>query len=130
MPDFTTWTPYVQGAAVAVAAWLIKSQIQTGQDVIELRTTMKYYVEHQTKDAAIRLEQLANPTPPDMQVLLQKYRIGSIDEDERLELVSWLTNIAVDLKVESAERSAALQLLTGIKTTKRFKPQRRWWQFA
>lgn len=130
MPDFNTWTPYLTGGVAAVIAWLCKEQIQSGRDIAKIQTVIQYYVERQTKDAAIRLEQLANPTPPDMQILLQKYRTGTLGEDERLGLVAWLNSVAINLNVESAERSAALQLLTGLKTTKLFDNiKRRWWQF-
>lgn len=128
--DFTSWSTYLQGALAAILAWMVRTQIQQGKDQVEIRTVMEYYVERQTKDAAIRLEQLANPTPPDMQVLLQKYRRGNLGEDERSELVAWLNRVAMDLKVEAAERSAALQVLTGLKTAKLFKPRKPWWQFA
>jgi hypothetical protein len=134
MPDFNTWTPYLTGGFAAVIAWLCKGQIQSRENIVKLQTVMEYYIERQTKDAALRLEQLANPTPPDMQILLEKYRRNLIADDERQKLIDWLNQIMVDLSVESGERSAAMQLLSGLKTkakaAKLFEKKRRWWQFA
>lgn len=128
--DFTSWTTYLQGALAAVLAWIVKSVIELGKNQVKLQTVVEYYVERQTRDAAIRLETVSNPTPLWAQELLQKYRHGTLGDDERQRLVAWMKTLPDDPTADAAERSAALQMLTGIQTLGRLKQRRRWWQLT
>lgn len=124
--DFHTWQPYLVGGFALAIGWLFKQVIQNGKDV----AIILYYMERQTKDAAIRLEQVNNPTPPEMQKLLKRYRRDEITIDERKELLDWLETVPENPNADPAERSAALQLLTGFQTKdKLLKIRKRWWQF-
>lgn len=129
--DFTSWTTYLQAALAATLAWVVKTMIQLGKDQVKLETVIQYYVERQTKDAAIRLD-IPNPAPPDIRRLLQKHIQGEVLTDEERPLLStWLQNMGTNPEADAAERSAALQMLTGIKTEKLFRPRRKgWWWFA
>jgi hypothetical protein len=129
-------TPYVLaffGVAVSLIAWLCKSQIQTGKDVAAIQTTIKYYIERQTQDAARRLD-VANPAPADIRALVQKHIRGrELTETENQILTTWLrwTGTGQNPEADGAERSAALQLLTGIRTLDQMaKRKKRWWQFT
>lgn len=129
--DFKTWEPYLIIGFAAAISWLFKSSIQYGKDIVKLQTVFEYYIERQTKDAAIRLEQVNNPTPPDKQKLLQKYREELISKDELAELIIWLKTLDTNPKADSAERSAALQLLTGMETLLHVtRTKKRWWNFV
>lgn len=124
------WTPYLLAGFALAIGWLFKSSIQYGKDIIRLQTVFEYYIDRQTKDAAIRLEQVNNPTPPEMQELLQKYRYETINQEEHGKLVDWLKTLDKNPDADPAERSAALQLLTGMTTVVLFgKSKRKWWQF-
>ena len=123
-------TPYLIGLVAAAVAWLFKQTIQTGKDITKIQTVMEYYVERQTKDAAIRLETVSNPTPIWAQELLRKYRQGTLGDDEHQRLVAWMKTLPDDPTADAAERSAALQMLTGIQTLGRLKQKKRWWHFA
>lgn len=127
--DFTSLTTYLVGALAAVAAYVVKTQVTQGQEQARLRTIMEYYIERQTKDAAARLD-IPNPAPADIRKLLQKHIQGEdLTDEERPLLVTWLKEVAL---ADKAERSAALQLLTGIATTKRNAElkTKRWWPFG
>ena len=126
--DFTSWITYLQAGLAATAGWLIKNQIQTGKDVVALQTTIQYYVERQSRDAAVRLD-VANPAPPEIRELLQKHIHGELTDAERPELTSWLRQVGTNPKADSSERSAALQLLTGLQTARLFKRRKGWWEF-
>ena len=130
MADFNSWTPYLAGGFAAVIAWLCKQAVQVGKDVVGLQTVIKYYVERQTIDAAKRLD-IPNPAPPEIRALLQKHIQGeSLSDDERPLLITWLQAMGTNPDADAAERSAALQLLTGIKTMRRLEFKKRWWQFT
>lgn len=124
--DTNQLTPYLAGGFALAIGWLFKTCIQFGKDI----AVILYYMERQTKDAAIRLERVTNPTPPEMQVLLQKYRHDSLDKDERGKLIDWLKTLDTNPDADPAERSAALQLLTGFEVKDIIKPRRKWWPFA
>lgn len=131
MPDWSTWTPYMQSALALTAGWLVKSQIQTQKDVVQLQTTIEFYIERQTMDAARRLD-VNNPVPPEIQALVRKHvQREELSESEKLALTSWLrwTGRGENPKADPAERSAALQLLTGIRTKERFGEPRKWWRW-
>lgn len=125
--DFNSWTTYLQAGLAAILAWIVKTLIDQGKDQVKLQTVVEYYIERQTKDAAIRLESVSNPTPPEKQELLRKYRVNTITLDERSVLIDWLREVGTNPDADSAERSAALQILTGIQTAKLFR--RRKWLF-
>jgi nucleoid-associated protein YgaU len=128
--DWSSWSTYLQAGVAAVLAWMVKTQIQQGKDQVKLQTVMEFYVERQTRDAAIRLD-VPNPAPPEIRVLLQKRIQGEpLTDDERPLLVTWLKTTGTDPKADGAERSAALQLLTGLQTKKLFAHKRRWWQWS
>lgn len=124
-----TLTPYILALLAmftAGAAWLLREVISQGRDL----AAIKYYIERQTKDAAIRLEQLSNPTPPEKQKLLQKYRLDIISREECAELITWLETLGTNPDVDSAERSAALQILTGVKTSALLRPNKKRWSWG
>lgn len=124
--DFTSWITYLQAALAAVAAYVVKTQVAQGQEQARLRTIIEYYIERQTRDAAARLD-IPNPAPPEIRKLLQKHIQGEeLTDEERPLLVTWLKEVAV---ADKAERSPALQLLTGIATSKRNEElkKKRWW---
>lgn len=128
--DITIIGSILVGLITLAVAYLFKSNIQYGKDIVKLQTVFEYYIERQTKDAAIRLEQVNNPTPPDKQKLLQKYRYGIITKEELASLVVWLKTLDTNPDANSAERSAALQLLTGMETMMQIpKVEKRWWRF-
>lgn len=127
--DFTSWQTYLQAGLAAILAWIVKTLIQQGKDQTKLQTIIEYYIERQTKDAAARLD-IPNPAPPEIRKLLQKHIQGEeLTDEERPLLITWLKEVAV---ADKDERSAALQLLTGIATTKRLQEtkKRSWWPFA
>jgi hypothetical protein len=127
MADISQWTPYLAGGFAAALAWLFKSAVQSGKDIVKLQSVMEYYVERQTRDAAVRLD-IPNPAPPDIRKLLQKHIQGEpLTDDERPELITWLQAMGTNPDADAAERSAALQLLTGIKTIARLGTKKRWW---
>lgn len=129
MPDFNSVTTYVYGAIAALGAYVVKTQVEQGKEQVRLRTILEYYVERQTRDAAIRLD-VPNPAPPEIRKLLQKHIQGeALTGAERPELITWLTAQGTNAKADPAERSAALQLLTGIKTAVMLKRQKQWWRF-
>lgn len=131
MDGVGAWTPYLAAGFAAALAWLFKQAIQTGKDLTKLQTVIEYYVERQTKDAALRLEQVSNPTPLSMQLLLKRYREDDITPEECIILKEWLHTVPNDPSADSAERSAALQLLTGMRTVgKLTHPKKRWWQWV
>lgn len=124
--DFTSWTTYLQAALAAVAAYVVKTLVAQGQEQVRLRTVIEYYIERQTRDAAARLD-IPNPAPPEIRKLLQKHIQGEdLTDEERPLLVTWLKEVAI---ADKAERSPALQLLTGIATAKRNEElkKKRWW---
>lgn len=124
--DFTSWTTYLVGALFTVAAYVVKTQVTQGQEQARLRTIIEYYIERQTRDAAARLD-IPNPAPAEIRRLLQKHIQGeALTDEERPLLVTWLKEVAV---ADKAERSPALQLLTGIATAKRNDElkKKRWW---
>lgn len=128
MADISSWTPYLAAAFAAAIAWLFKQAIQVGKDLTKIQTIMEYYVERQTRDAAIRLD-IPNPAPPEIRFLLQKHiQDEKLNNSERTQLITWLQEMGTNPEADAAERSAALQLLTGIKTVKLFSEKKRWWQ--
>lgn len=130
MIDFNSWTTYLQAGLAGVLAWIVKTLIQQGKDQVKLQTVVEFYVERQTRDAAIRLD-VPNPAPPEIRVLLQKRIQGEVlTDDERPLLVTWLKETGTNPMADSAERSAALQLLTGLQTKKLFKRKKKWWQWS
>lgn len=126
--DISSWTPYLAAAFAAAIAWLFKQAIQVGKDLTKIQTIIEYYVERQTRDAAIRLD-IPNPAPAEIRFLLQKHIQGEkLNNDERTQLITWLQTMGTNADADAAERSAALQLLTGIKTiNKLFSKKKRWW---
>lgn len=130
--EWSSWSTYFYAGVAAGIAWLIKNQIQSGKELVELRTIMKYYIERQTQDAVVRLDK-ANPAPANIRSLAQKYVRGhGLTNTERHEFTTWLmsTGTGHNPDADSAERSAALQILTGIKALERIdKPVKRWWCF-
>jgi hypothetical protein len=128
--DFNSWTTYLQAGLAGVLAWIVRTLIQQGKDQVKLQTVMEFYVERQTRDAAMRLD-VPNPAPPAIRALLQKRIQGEVlTDDERPLLVSWLKETGTNPKADSAERSAALQLLTGLHTKKLFTRRKKWWDFS
>lgn len=132
MIDFHAWETYVLAAIVAIATALIKKSLAHENDITELKTIIKYYIERQTQDAAVRLDK-ANPAPADIRALVQTHIRGQkLNEQEFTKLRTWLawTGTGNNPDADSTERSAALQLLTGIETVQRLsQPKKRWWQF-
>jgi|ERR1700738_532997 len=126
--DFNSWATYLQGGLALILGWIVKTLIQAGKDIVALQTTIQYYVERQTNDAAVRLD-VSNPAPPEIRDLLQKHLAGELAEVERRALTSWLRQVGTNPKADSSERSAALQLLTGLQTVRLFKRRKKWWQF-
>lgn len=131
MPDWSSWTPYIQSGLALTAGYLVKNSVQQGKDLVELKTTVKYYVERQTADALQRLDK-GNPAPQNIVALARRRIKGeSLTALETRELTNWLRWAGrEDSKIDPAERSAALQLLTGFRTTDQLHSLRkRWWWF-
>ena len=132
MPDWSTWTPYIQSGLALTATYLVKNSVQQGKELVELKTVVKYYIERQTSDALQRLDK-GNPAPQHILALARRRISGNdLTELENRELVNWLrwAGKQDNAEVDSAERSAALQLLTGIRTQAELdKPRKRWWLF-
>lgn len=125
--DFNPINSSVIGLIALAIGWLFKNSIQYGKDITRLQTVFEFYIGRQTKDAAIRLETVNNPTPPEMQLLLQKYRNDVITKEELGQLVDWLKTLDKNPDADPAERSAALQLLTGMLTVSLLdKPKKKW----
>ena len=124
--DFNSWTTYLQAGLAAVLTWIVRTLIQQGQSQVKLQTIVEYYVERESRDAAKRLD-IPNPAPPEIRALLQKHIQGeTLNDDERPLLVTWLHEAGNNPLTNSSERAAALKLLTGIATMKKFRPKRRW----
>ena len=128
--DFSSWATYLSASLAAVLAWIVKTLIQQGKDQTRLQTVVEYYIQRQTVDAAVRLD-IPNPAPPEIRELLQKHIQGeTLTNEDRPRLVTWLKEVGTNPDADSSERSAALQLLTGIKTVKLLEGKKRWWQFG
>ena len=110
-------TPVFLGLLAAAVAWLFKTVIQQGKDVVRIETAFKYYLEEKSKGAAMVLDS-PNPTPPDMRILLRKYYAGMATKAEVDQLKQWLSDFIEDQSVKKSERSAALDILSSIDAIK------------
>jgi hypothetical protein len=98
-------------------AWLFKSVIQLGKDVVAIQTAFRIYLEGTSKGAA-RVLDSPNPTPPQMRVLLRKYERKELTEEERGDLKQWLRELKNAPDADKSERSAAVQLLASMEAMK------------
>lgn len=111
-------TPYIVGAGsviLTVNGWLLLQTIGHGRDIVELKTAFRFYLERTGMDGAKILAGSSNPTPPEMQELLQKYP-DALKNGERLKLKEWLQNVIDNHEIAKGERSIALQLLAAMET--------------
>lgn len=117
MAEMKDITPYFFGLVAAAIAWLFKSTIQHGKDVVALQTAFRIYVEGTAKGAA-RVLDSPNPTPPEIRVLLRKYERKELTVDERAKLKEWLRDLKDAPDADKSERSAAVQLLASMEALK------------
>lgn len=124
MTDLKELTPWLLGLIAMALGWLFKTVIQLGKDVVAVQTAFKYYLDNKTKGAAMVLDS-DNPTPPDVRILLKKYYECTASKDEIDELADWLEAFIKTPGVPKSERSAAIDVLSGmgaIKILERRKP--------
>lgn len=117
MAEIKDITPYFFGLIAAAIAWLFKSTIQYGKDLVALQTAFKIYVEGNAKGAA-RVLDSPNPTPPEMRILLRKYERKELSDEERIQLKQWLKDLKNAPDADKSERSAAVQLLASMEAMK------------
>lgn len=117
MPDAGSVQPYLLGLLSAAVAWLFKTVIQYGRDLVALQTAFKIYLEGTAKGAAKVLDS-PNPTPPEIRVLLKKYRRKELDGEERERLKEFLKELTRSPDADKSERSAAIQLLASMEAMK------------
>lgn len=118
-----TLTPYVIAGSMAIVAlftWLVMQVFQLSKDMVKLETAFKYYLENMGKGAAAVLDS-PNPTPPEIRVLLRKHQDGSLNEDERRELIGFLNRLKDNQTCPKSERNAAVQLLAAMQTMRKFR---------
>lgn len=120
MADIHSITPYLLGLISAAVAWLFKSMIQYGKDLVALQTAFKIYVEGTGKGAA-RVLDSPNPTPPEIRALLRKYERKELTDPERDELKQWLRELKNAPDADKSEKSAAIQLLVSMEAMKALK---------
>lgn len=113
MADLKELTPWILGLIATAVAWLFKSEIQQGKDIVALQTAFKYYLDSKSKGAAMVLDS-DNPTPPDMRILLKKYSNNTASKEEVNELKVWLKGLIESNEASKSERSAALDILSGM----------------
>lgn len=117
-------TTGIIGLIAAAVAWLFKSVIQMGKDVVRLQEAFKYYLSAQSKGAAMVLDS-PNPTPDEVRQLLQKHMAGqSLTDEERERLIGYLRRLRNDPTAPKSERSAAIQLLAAMETIMLIPPGR------
>lgn len=121
--------PYVLAGLGAAVAWLFKTIIQIGKDIVQLQTAFEYYIENAGKAAAIKLA-TPNPTPPEIRLLLDKFSRGILQDDERQILIDWARAESNDLTEDRDKRSAARQLLAALGSQKRSPKKRDWLGFT
>lgn len=124
MPDLNTIQPYVFAGLAAAIAWLFKTAIQTGKDIVAIQTTLKFYFEYQAKGAAKVLDS-DNPTPPEIRPLLKRYYRDEATESDKEEIKVWLHCLIEDPKSPKSERSAALDILSAMESIAML-PKRGW----
>lgn len=124
MADLNTVQPYFWALIAGAVGWLFKTVIQLGKDVVAIQTAFKFYMETTAKGAAKVLDS-PNPTPPEMRVLLRKYRNGEITKEDKERMRCWLTDLVNDPTCPKSERSAAIDILAAMDTVK-LLPRRRW----
>ena len=110
-------TPYLLGLLATAVAWLFKTVIQLGKDVVAIQTAFKFYLEQKSKGAAMVLDS-PNPTPPDMRVILRRYYAGTATKEDLKELREWLSSVIEDEAVKKSERSAAIDILSSMNAMK------------
>lgn len=123
MTDVSSVQPYLLGLLSAAVAWLFKTVIQYGRDLIALQTAFKIYLEGTAKGAAKVLDS-PNPTPPEMRVLLRKYERRKLTDEERVLLKQWLKELKNAPDADKSERSAAIQLLASMEAMKALRAGR------
>ena len=119
MADFNSLAPYLFTLMAGAVAWLFRTVIQAGKDIVRLETAIKFYIDGVGKGAAMVLDK-PNPTPPEISRLLKKYyeRSVKLDSAEREQLKEYLHKLVDDPDVRPGDRSAAIQLLVGMETLK------------
>lgn len=111
-------TPYILvsvGILISVNTWLFTQSIGHTKEIVELRTAFRFYLERTGIDSAKILAGSKNPTPPEMQQLLDKYP-NDLRDNERVTLRNWLRDLMHDPAATKGERSIALQLLAAMDT--------------
>ena len=130
-------TPYILagvGLLSGLIAWLFKHLLwEPLQKVIKdvgdltlnmvaVQTSLRYYLDTTGKGAATVLD-TPNPTPPQMSVLLKKYKAGTLTDEEKPVLTEWLRQVIRDPH-EVGKRGAALSLLAAIGGMERLQASR------
>lgn len=111
-------TPYILvsvGILISVNTWLFTQSIGHTKEIVELRTAFRFYLERTGIDGAKILAGSTNPTPPEMQALLNRYP-HALENGERQRLRAWLMSLMHDPEATKGERSIALHLLATMDT--------------
>lgn len=124
MAELKELTPIFLGLLATAVAWLFKSVIQLGKDVVSIQTALKIYFEGTAKGAAKVLDS-PNPTPDNIRVLLRKYYDNHATDSEKDELKGWLKNLINDPTASKAERSAAIDILSAMNAMNALFPKRK-----
>lgn len=114
----------MQAGLAATAGWLVRNQIAMREDI----AVFKYYMERQTADAATRLDK-GNPAPAEIIDLVHMHIDNvAMSTEQKDTLIKWLrwTGTGKNPDADSSEISAALALLTGVRTRERF--ENRWFR--
>lgn len=124
MADVSSVQPYLLGLLSAAVAWLFKTVIQYGRELVALQTAFKIYLEGTAKGAAKVLDS-PNPTPPEIRVLLRKYTRKELhSEEEKEQLREFLKELTHSPDADKSERSAAVQLLASMEAMKALRAGR------
>lgn len=119
-------TPYIVGVLtilVTVQGWALTQTISHGKELVEIKTTLRFYLERTGVESAKILAGSTNPTPPDMARLLEKYP-DALKNGERQVLKAWLQSLMGDATAAKGERSIAVQLLAAMATLEKMDSQR------
>lgn len=124
MEIHVTVTTAAIGLMAAAIAWLFKTVISHGNRLIAIETALKFYLQSSASGAAKVLDS-PNPTPPEIRLLLKKFRDESISREEQDKLICYLRGVTRDYSVPKSEQSAAWQMLTSIETLELLHPHER-----
>ena len=86
---------------------------QFGKDITELRTALRFYFERISIGSAKVLD-TENPTPPALRLLLRKYRLKQLTDDDKRQMIKMLGRFVDDNATPQSERSAANSFLASV----------------